>query len=269
LLLAALLPGLAAAEPEKPLWELGLGAAGLSFPAYRGAAEQRFLALPLPYFVYRGEFFKADREGIRGMLFDTDRIELTLSLSASPPSDSDEAEARAGMPDLEPSVEFGPQVNLTLWRSADRARFLKLRLPMRAALTVESSPQAIGWIFSPNLNMDITDLPAMPGWNLGMFAGPIWASRKQHAYFYDVPAEFATADRPAYAAPGGYSGTQFLAALSKRYERMWVGAYLRYDTLRGVAFEDSPLVERRHFLTAGIGLAWILGESGIRVEANE
>jgi hypothetical protein len=70
--------------------------------------------------------------------------------------------------------------------------------------------QSAGWVFSPNLNLDITDLPAMPGWNLGFLAGPIYATEAQHDYLYGVPPDYATASRPAYHTDNGYSGSQFL-----------------------------------------------------------
>ncbi len=268
-LLAALPFAPAAAGEEKPLWEAGVGVAAFSFPAYRGSDERKNFAMPVPYFAYHGKFLKADRHGIRGSLFDSDRVDLTLSLSASPPTDSDDIRLRAGMPDLKPTAEFGPQLDLTLWRSDSRARFLKLRLPVRSAFTLESSPQAIGWVFSPNLNLDITDLPGMPGRNLGFVAGPIFASRKQHEYFYGVDPRFATAARPAYAADGGYSGMQFLASLSKRYASAWVGAFVRYDTLAGTAFDDSPLLAKKHFAAAGVAVSWVLGESTTRVRVDD
>ena len=47
---------------KRPLWELGLGVAGLRLPDYRGADQSRAYALPLPYIVYRGTWLKADRE---------------------------------------------------------------------------------------------------------------------------------------------------------------------------------------------------------------
>ena len=267
-LLALLAANVAVAE-DKPLWELGAGVAAFSFPAYRGSDKQRHFLMPVPYFVYHGEFLKADRHGIRGSLFDSDRVDLTLSLSASPPTDSDDVALRKGMPDLKPTAEFGPQVDLTLWRSDSHARFLKLRLPLRAAFTLERSPRELGWVFSPNVNVDITDLPAMPGWNLGFVAGPIWATKKQHDYFYGVAPRDATSFRPAYEARGGYSGSQFLASLSKRYDKTWVGAFVRYDTLTGASFIDSPLVARKHFAAAGIAVSWILGESTTRVRVDD
>jgi outer membrane scaffolding protein for murein synthesis (MipA/OmpV family) len=265
----ALLPTLAAAGEERPLWEIGAGVAALSFPAYRGSDRIHNFIMPAPYFTYHGDFLKADRHGIRGSLFDSDRVDLTLSLSASPPTKSNDVAARAGMADMKPTAEFGPEVDVTLWRSDSRARSLKLRLPARAAFTIERSPKGIGWIFSPNLNLDVTDLPGMPGWNLGFVAGPIYATKKQHDYFYGVAPQYATDTRAAYSADGGYSGSQFLAALSKRFDKTWVGAFVRYDALRGATFIDSPLVARRSFAAAGIAVSWVLDESKTRVAVDD
>ena len=83
-----------------------------------------------------------------------------------------------------------------------------------------------------------------------------------------APSE-ATATRPAYQAGGGYSGTQFIAALSKRFPRYWVGGYVRYDSLQAAAFDDSPLVSRRAYLAGGVGVAWIIGESGHTVTVDD
>lgn len=268
-LLALLSPLAAGGAEEEPRWEVGAGVAALDFPAYRGAARSAGLVLPFPYFTYHGEVLKADRRGLRASLFGSGQANLNLSLAASPPFRSVDAPARAGMPELKPTLEFGPQLELTLWRSETGARTLKLRLPLRAAFTVESSPRRIGWILSPNLDLDIADLPQLPGWKLGMAAGPMWASRAQHRYFYGVAPPYAGPSRPAYEAGPGYSGSQVLLTLSKRYPGTWVGAFIRYDSLAGAAFEDSPLVQKRHAAAAGIGVAWILGESKIRVRVEE
>ena len=56
--------------------------------------------MPVPHFTYHGDFFKADRQGIRGSFFDSDRVDLTVSLALSPPVSSDDITARTGMPDL-------------------------------------------------------------------------------------------------------------------------------------------------------------------------
>ncbi|HEX5391786.1 MAG TPA: MipA/OmpV family protein [Rhodocyclaceae bacterium] len=257
------------AEKDQPLWEAGVGVAGFSFPAYRGSDKVHNFLMPVPYFTYHGDFLKADRHGYRAQLFDSDKVDLNLSLSASPPMKSDDVAVRAGMPNLKATVEFGPQLDVKLWRSADQARVLRLRLPMRAAFTAEHSPKSIGWVFSPNLNLDVSDLPGLPDWNFGFLAGPIYADRKQHESFYGVSQQYATVSRPAYAASGGYSGSQFLASVSKRFDKTWFGAFARYDSLSGAAFENSPLVAKRSFATVGFAFSWVLGESSTRVAVDD
>src|SRR5262245_32335240 len=105
---------------EEPLWEAGLGIGALSFPDYRGSDERQLYPVPVPYFVYRGEFLKSDRDGVRAEFFDREFIELSASVSATIPVQSEDNAARRGMPDLRPTVELGPSLTLHLWRSADR-----------------------------------------------------------------------------------------------------------------------------------------------------
>jgi hypothetical protein len=62
---------------------------------------------------------------------------------------------------------------------------------------------------------------------------------------------------------------QFLVAVSKRYPKFWVGGFARYDTLRGAAFESSPLVTSKRYAAAGLGVSWIIGESAQRVPVAE
>ena len=267
-LVAAMAAGQASAI-DKPLWELGIGISALSFPDYRGSDESSLYAIPFPYLVYRGTFLKADRNGIRGTFFDSDRIELNLSVGASPPVNSSDNKARQGMPDLEPTVEIGPSLDLNLWRTHDRRYKLDLRLPVRTAVTVKGGMDNIGWVFSPRLNLDISDVGGITGWNLGLLAGPMYGSQRNHDYFYSVAPQYATADRPAFDAKGGYAGSQFLMSLSKRYPKYWLGAFARWDSLKGAVFVDSPLVKRDDYFAAGVAIAWVLGESSTRVEAAE
>jgi outer membrane scaffolding protein for murein synthesis (MipA/OmpV family) len=258
-----------ASAEEKPLWEAGLGIGAISFPDYRGSDERQLYPIPVPYFVYRGEFLKSDRDGVRGELFDRDKVELTISLSATIPVRSERNTARSGMPDLKPTIEFGPSLEFHLWRSANRDRKLDLVMPLRVPVTLESSPQAIGWVFSPRLNLDIDNVGGHEGWDFGAGIGPIFAADRFHEYFYDVAPQYATDTRPAYEAKGGYSGMHVLAALSKRFPKYWVGAYVRYDWLGGARFEDSPLVRQTSYVAGGFGIAWMIGESKRKVEADD
>lgn len=271
-LAALLLAGLTASNAratEKPLWELGVGMSALSFPDYRGSDESSFFAIPFPYFVYRGTFFKADKDGIRGAFLDNDRIEINVSAGASVPVKSDDNSTRQGMPDLQPTVELGPSLDLNLWRTHDQRYKLDLRLPVRAAVTVLGGMEYVGWEFSPRLALDVSDVAGFAGWNLGVLAGPMYGSERSHDYFYAVAPQYATADRPAFDAEGGYAGSQFLMSLSKRYPKYWLGAFVRWDSLNGAAFADSPLARSENYFAAGVGIAWIFKESRTLVEAED
>jgi len=90
----------AQAAEDKPLWELGAGVAAFSFPSYRGSDQSNNFLMPVPHFTYHGQFLKADRHGVRGSFFDSDRLDLTVSAALSPPpANSDDIAARTGMPD--------------------------------------------------------------------------------------------------------------------------------------------------------------------------
>jgi MipA family protein len=253
---------------EKPLWEAGLGVGGLVFPDYRGSDEMQAYPIPVPYLIYRGDFLKADREGVRGELFDREYAELSISVNATIPVSSDDNSARRGMPDLEPTIELGPSLDLHVWKSPDERIKLDVVMPLRAPVTVERSPKSIGWLFSPRVNLDIGNVNNS-GWNLGLGAGPVFADRKYHDYFYSVKPQYSNAERPQYDAKGGYSGVHVLASLSKRYPKYWVGAYIRYDSLESAAFEDSPLVRSTSYIAGGFGIAWMIGQSKRLVEVDE
>ena len=252
---------------KKPLWELGLGVAGLRLPDYRGSDQSRSYLLPLPYIVYRGTWLKADRDGARALLFDTQRVKVDVSVAASTPTRSRDNAAREGMPNLAAVGEIGPNLNLTLAHSIENRWRLDLRLPLRAAVTLQRSPEFIGTTFSPHLNLDLAGVAG--GWNLGLLTGPLFADRKYHEHFYGVDAAYATPERAAYRAHGGYAGWQALAATSRRFGNTWVGAFVRYDSLRGAAFEDSPLVRRHSALTMGFGVSWILATSAELVPSSD
>src|SRR5664279_5752164 len=99
---------------ELPLWEAGLGVAGLSLPDYRGSDQQRFYVLPLPYLVYRGDLLRLDNNGLSGLLFHSERVQLNISVDAWVSAKSSQNTARRGMPDLDPTFQIGPALELSL-----------------------------------------------------------------------------------------------------------------------------------------------------------
>jgi outer membrane scaffolding protein for murein synthesis (MipA/OmpV family) len=245
---------------EKPLWEVGMGVMSVQLPAYRGSVESSTEVLPIPYLVYRGEYVKADKDGLRGVLFDSDQFELNLSLAASPPVSSSKVAARHDMPDLSSTLELGSSVDVKLWQSADSTTHLKLFVPMRAAFTVERQPRYVGWQFTPRINLDLENPLGLQGWTLGSVAGPVFGSREQHEYFYGVAPQYASAQRPAYDARAGYAGLQVLTAMWKRFPSYWVGGFVRYD-VSGAVFENSPLVTQRAGFSGGFAVSWVFGQS--------
>jgi outer membrane protein len=254
---------------ERPLWEAGAGIGVISLPDYRGSNESHAYVLPVPYFVYRGEHLKADRNGIRGMLYDSDKVDLNISIGGTIPVHSKDNEARRGMADLKPAIEVGPTAIFTLWRASDQKIKLDFRAPLRTSITVESSPKNIGWVFAPSLNLDFKDPAGMTGWNLGFLAGPIFNDRRYNDHFYSVSTADATATRAAYQAKGGFAGSQVTMAVTKRFQRYWVGGYTRYDSLAGAVFKDSPLVKTQNNFSAGFAIAWVFNQSGQLVKVED
>ncbi len=242
---------------EGPLWELGGGVAALSFPDYRGSARQREYLLPVPMVVYRGEVFQADRERVRGVFFRSERAEIDVSINGSVPVNSEGGGAREGMPGLDPTLEIGPSFNWKLRQSPGQT--LTLRIPVRAVIASDfRSVEGAGFLANPNLNLDVRFID---GWKLGLQGGALFGDRRYHDYFYGVVEEQARPGRPAYRANGGYSGAQLIASLSKRFDRWFVGGFVKADFLGGAEFESSPLVERRDNLTAGIAVTYVFARS--------
>lgn len=259
--------GIASAHAtEKPLWELGIGVAPGSFSSYRGSDDREFYVLPFPYFVYRGEYLRADRKGIRGLLFDSERLTLAVSLNGSTPAESDDSSARRGMPDLDPTFEIGPALKIVLSRGQDDSE-IYLNLPFRAVFATDLSDfEQIGYLAHPSINFSTPRL--FKNWNFGIRVGPQFATGDYHDYYYTVAQRFVTPSRPAFDASGGYSGTAAIFSTSKRFKRFWVGGFLRYDNLSGASFEDSPLIETEHAVSVGMAVAWIFAQSKKRVSGR-
>lgn len=280
LLRAALLAATFTATPawaDEPLWELGLGAGWLQLPHYRGSDQNHQWLLPVPYAVYRGKIFRANRDGARAVLLDSERLDVDISTALSAPIRSTGNRARTGMPDLAPTLELGPNVNINLakgvlkgsgpygsvWEGATWK--LDLRLPLHAVATLDRGVQGIGTTANAVVNLDLR----WQGWNIGAQASAVYGSRRYHRYFYDVATPFATAARPAFSAEGGYGGMRYTLGASKRFGRLWLGTFVRADDLSGARFVTSPLVRKQHTVSAGLALSWVFATSDKRVTVDD
>lgn len=251
----------------KPLWEVGAGFAAIDFPMYRGSNERRAYLLPIPYFVYRGETVQVNRERVRGLIFRKDSVEMDISLNGSVPARG--SVARQGMPDLDPTLEIGPSLNVHLYYSEDKKTNFDLRMPLRGVIASDfKHVQSVGWLFQPQLDVDFRDIDHS-GWNIGLVGGPVFSDRRYHQYFYNVAPQYATATRPAYTAGGGYSGMQFIFAFNKRHQDgHWFGAFMKWDDLKDAVFADSPLVKSKQYFTIGFAATWTFDKSDKLVEVN-
>jgi MipA family protein len=263
LLIFIMICPMASAE-DLPLWELGIGFAAAQLPDYRGAEESKSYLFPTPYVVYRGDILKAEGARIKGQIFESNRFKLDISLSGSLPVNSDDNQARSNMPDLDLTGEIGPSLELNIWKNVPDSLWLKI--PLRSVLSVDRSNLAYrGLILAPSFQYD-WEVDLMGWWKMSLSLGPIFATRRYHEYFYEVDAPYATQGRHEYHPGGGYSGTTTSLGLQKHYHDFWIGAYARYDRLSDAAFEESPLVKSKDYLSAGVIMTWFFAKSGTLVK---
>lgn len=249
-----------------PLWELGVGIGALSTPVYRGSNTRVEYVLPFPYAVYRGAFLQVDQDdGIRGKLFAGRDLRLDLSLAGNVPVRDSDSGARNGMPELDPLVEVGAELSMTLWRAGRRDHDFSFNLPLRLVYSVgDPLFDFQGLTLSPYFNYRIREEneAALTRYNLSF--GPIFASNRYHDYFYRVERQFVTPERPEYEADAGYGGSRVTLSAKRYCRRFMFGVFARYDNLDRAEFVDSPLVETRDYFVLGFVFAWILGESNAR-----
>ncbi|MFK8019360.1 MAG: MipA/OmpV family protein [Pseudomonadales bacterium] len=256
--------GLLHAEEQLPAWELGVGIAALSQPHYLGANDSRVYVLPIPYFKYRGKILRADRNGLRARLFESERFSLGISGGGSFPVDSEDNELRTGMPDLDVLAELGPNLKMDIVDSA--ALHLQFELPVRAAFAFgDDAGNYEGWTSNPRLSahMPVGD------WNLKSSFGLIFSDQKYHQYSYGVDAPFSTASRAEYRASAGYTGLNWGFSLNRYFKNMHTNLFFRYFNMQGAENEDSPLFAREHNISAGITVSWILKRSKRMVTAEQ
>jgi outer membrane scaffolding protein for murein synthesis (MipA/OmpV family) len=240
--------------PDLPLWELGLFGGAASTPAYPGAEDRSTRALVLPLLIYRGKVLRADRSGISARLLNTDGVEFDLGFALSLPARSGDVAARAGMPDLNSLLEFGPRLKVLLAEPTAASR-VRLELPLRAPFELGNGYQRQGLVFEPRLVFETGE----PGgdWQADANLGAVFGSAALNRYFYEVAPQYANAARPAYQASGGLMMTRLGLSLSHRLTPDWrLFGFTRYDNYARAANRDSPLFRRNSGLSLGVGFTW-------------
>lgn len=252
--LLALAGPLLAAEPALPLWEAGVFAGSAVTPAYPGASERSTRTLALPYLIYRGEVLRADRSGIGARLLNTDRTQFDVGFALSLPARSDEVPARRGMPDLGTLVEFGPRLKITLAEPTPTSRW-QLELPLRAVIEARGGLRRQGATFEPRLSY--AHLGDGGRWSMDASLSAVLGNRDINDYFYTVAPQYATPERPAYAAKSGLMLTRLGLSGSYLLHRDWRAfAFVRHEFYHGAANRNSPLLQQNSGTSAGFGVMW-------------
>lgn len=251
-------------DRDQALYEIGVAGATFYLPDYPSSQQGGLRALVLPYAYYRGKVLRADDEGgIRSRLVDRERIEMDLSASAGFPADSRDNHARRGMPNIDWIGEIGPR-----WRAHlidEGPHRLNFNLPIRYVFSTNFKRfDDRGYLLQPELEYR-NDNVLMEDWESTILISAIFASDQLMDYFYEVPEEFATSERPAYQAQGGYLGFGVTLGASREIApgtTFFCG--VKMDDYGQSVNRNSPLFKTPTNWSFAFGLSYLLIESDER-----
>ena len=246
---------------QLPLWEIGAVGFAVSQQAYPGASQRVNRGLALPYLIYRGKYFRADRETLGVRAINTPTVELDIGFAAAFGASSDDIEARRGMPDLGTLVEFGPRLKWHLGQAGNGR--LRAEFPLRGVFDLDDSLNHKGVAFEPRL---IYEWRGAGGWRYGTTVGALFGNRRLADTFYGVAPAYATPGRPAYTAESGLIAWRVGANMSRDLTpNLRVFGFARVDSVSGAANRDSPLVQRTAGPSVGVGLTYTFARSSTLV----
>ena len=241
-------------------WTMGLGLGAFNYQYYPGAKESRQIFLPAPYFTYRSPKFEVDR-GIKSFIYNSEVIIIDLSADFGLPVNSEDTAARKGMPDLDFALQLGPSFEFLLNDKRKNYFDVRFEIPVRVAFTLDfGNIQNIGYLLEPRFTF-AHRRTSETGLSHKATMGLKFATQDYHAYYYDVAAEFVTPERPEYRSEAGFGGSFINYRISYKTSDFIYWAFVRYQSLRGAEFEDSPLVVQNDYYFFGAGFAWIFASS--------
>lgn len=248
-------------EKPLPLWDAGAAFGATRIPHYRGSGQYNTWAAPGPLFNYRGEILKVDDDGLRTEFRINKNTQIDISFGATLPISGEDRGVRADMGRLEATAETGPSLEVRAWQHVTEDREFWIKLPLRAQFVVDRDgvhPQ--GGIFAPYIQYRAQDIRATK-WGYSLSLGPIYANNEYYEHFYNVPLKYVTAIRPQFKTDSGYGGSRIIVNLYNATYPIAYGIFIRWDTIRGSEFEESPLVEELENLSFGFGVSWHIWSS--------
>ena len=231
--------------------DLGIGVGDMNYPDYLGSNHTNSTILPFPYIDYHSKKLDIDQDGLKERLFSIDGLSLRLSMNGSLPVHS--SGAREGMSNLDISGEIGPAIIYELYKKDGVT--LKLDFPIRAVISTNFKEiKYRGYKYDPRFAIDYNFLD---GYLFQFQTGGVWADGRFQNYIYGVESHFIRENRTQYKANRGYMGYKTSMGISKKFNRVWAGAFIRYYDLNRAVSKDSPLFSRSYGVYSGLFIAYL------------
>jgi len=250
---------------DKPRWEFGVGGGYLQGFDYPGSSDPNRGGIALPFVVYRSPVVRVGGNGFRAVAIEQAGFRVDVSFGGGIASSSESDGVRAGMADLDFLFQIGPRAQFIVANRAteDGGRFqFSVTAAVRGVVSTDFG-SVDGQGLLAELALSVTRRRVF-GSRFDTLArvSSTWAEDRLHEYFYEVEPRFATADRPAFDASGGYLGTNvFIGTAFKPVPNLNVFAGIQQGLYGGAANEDSPLFETRRATGFALGFTWTIKKS--------
>ena len=230
--------------------DLGMGIGDMYYPDYLGSDHANNMVIPFPFIDYHSKNLDIDKDGIKQELFSIDGLSARVSMNGSLPVIS--SGARKGMDDLDPAGEIGPALVYKFYEQ--NGLTLKLDIPIRVVVSSDwESVDYRGYKTDPRIAIDYD----IDGYLLQFQTGGVWADSRYNNYIYSVDSDDVIEGRAEYKAKAGYLGYKTSFGISKKYEKIWTGAFIRHYSLGGAVSNDSPLTRENHAIYGGLFIAYL------------
>lgn len=251
-------------QPRRPRIEIGAAAGFFYLPDYPGADESHSRILPVPYFIYRGNVVRAEREGgIRTRFYRAEKFEFDLSFDAAFPVNSAQNNARQGMEDLDWIGEIGPRF---IYHIFDTPKMkLDFYLPLRVVASTDfTRVDNRGAVVNPEFAFRRRAL-GRDDVAIAAYLGMTIASQRLMDYFYTIDAQYATPTRPQYRAEPGELATNASVFLVKELpHKITLFAGNSWNFYGNAKNRLSPLLRDRETVSYSLGVVWRFYESDER-----
>ena len=250
-------PTFVLSQEEKPLYEFGIFGGAFRAQHYPASDQFQDRYLAVPYMIYRGDFFKADEDGVRGEVFENKRLKLDMSLAAAFPANSEDNTARKGMDDLDWIAEFGPRLRYFIIPMEGRSYDLELALQLRMVYSTNFLNLIHrGVVFHPIIEFEQREF-LHEKFRIYVRAGAIWGNEKINDYFYEVGTNDVTPERSRFNSQGGYIESHIDCGFAIDFTRRFTLFFgMQNNFYEEATNKNSPLHKARRNQGYALGLIW-------------